>query len=92
MTFLFARGAGVEGGQGINYIRLQLWARESVVGAKDPGEFAMASMELSGQILVAEVDKYNTIIEEEVVKAQKKATVTVFAMLKADVEKLFRKN
>ena len=82
----------MEGGQGSNYIRVHLWARESVVGAKDPGKFVMAAFELTGQILVYKVDEYNTIIEEEVVKAQKKATVTVFAMLKAEVEKLFMKN
>eukprot|EP00090_Calanus_glacialis_P018173 TRINITY_DN2818_c0_g1_i1.p1 TRINITY_DN2818_c0_g1~~TRINITY_DN2818_c0_g1_i1.p1 ORF type:complete len:346 (+),score=156.72 TRINITY_DN2818_c0_g1_i1:98-1135(+) len=89
---VMTRGAGVEGGQGSNHIRVLVWARESVVGAKDPGEFVMAALELTGQILVYEVDKYHTIIEEEVVKAQKEATVSVFAKLKPEVEMLFRSN
>ena len=80
----------MKGGQGSNYIRVHLWARESVVGAKDPGEFVMAAFELTGQILVYEVEKFNTIVEEEVVKAQKEATVDVFAKLNPEVEKLFR--
>jgi hypothetical protein len=92
MTFLFTRGAGVEGGKGSNNIRVLVWARESVVGAKDPGEFVMAALELTGQILVYEVEKYNTIVEEEVVKAQKEATVDVFSKLNPEVEKLFRSN
>ena len=92
MTFLFPRGAGVVGGQGSNHIRVLVWARKSVVGAMDPGEFVMAAMELTGQILVYKVEKYNNIVEEEVVKAQKEATVAVFEKLKPQVEKLFRRN
>ena len=92
MTFFFTRGAGVEGGKGSNHIRVLVWARESVVGAKDPGEFVMAALELTGQILVYEVEKYNTIVEEEVVKAQKDATVDVFSKLNPEVEKLFKSN
>ena len=30
--------------------RVIVWARESVVGAKDPGAFVMAVCELSGQV------------------------------------------
>ena len=71
-------------------IRMIVWARESVVGAKDPGNVAMAVLELSGQVLVYKQDHYNNIEEEEVIIAQKKATSRVFIMLKHDVENIFR--
>jgi len=86
---VMTRGSGVEGGQESKNIRVLVWARESVVGAKDPGQFVMAALELTGQILVYEVEKYNNIEEEEVIKAQKEATVAIFTKLKCDVEKLF---
>ena len=79
----------MEGGQEDNYIRILVWARESAVGAKDPGQIAMAALELTGQIFVFDMEKYNNMEEEEVIKAQKEATVTVFTNLKCDVEKLF---
>ena len=31
--------------------RVLVWPRESVLGAKDPGAFAMAVCELSGQVI-----------------------------------------
>ena len=70
-------------------MRVLVWARESVVGAKDPGDFVMAALELSGQILVYEMDKYNNIVEEEVMEAQRKATVDLFSKLKFEVQELF---
>ena len=70
-------------------MRVLVWARESVVGAKDPGDFVMAALELSGQILVYEMDKYNNIVEEEVMEAQRKATVDMFSKLKFEVQELF---
>ena len=73
-------------------IRMIVWARESVVGAKDTGNVAMAVLELSGQVLVYKQDHYNNIVEEEVVIAQKKATLEVFMKLKHDVENIFRDN
>ena len=82
----------MEGGQGVNWVRLVVWARESVVGAKDPGEFVMAALELSGQVLVYEQEKYNNIVEEEVVISQKEATVKLFMKLEPEVANLFRDN
>ena len=49
----------------------------------------MAALELSGQILVYEMDKYNNIVEEEVMEAQRKATVDMFSKLKFEVQELF---
>ena len=60
-----------------------------MVGAKDPGEFVMAALELTGQILVYEMDKYNNIVEEEIISAQKEATSVVFSNLKLKVKELF---
>ena len=73
-------------------IRMIVWARESVVGVKDTGNVAIAVLELSGQVLVYELEKYNNVEEEEVVIAQKKATVDVFMKLKHDVENIFQDN
>jgi len=50
--------------------RVIVWARESVVGAKDPGAFVMAVCELSGQVLLYEDSAYETITEEQVAAAQ----------------------
>ena len=61
------RGAGISGGDGSDHIRVFVWARVSVVGAKDPGDFVMAALELSGQILVYESDKYNVITEDDII-------------------------
>jgi len=86
------RGAEVEGGMEMNCVRLMVWARESVVGAKDPGEFVMAALELSGQVLVYTQDKFENIVQEEVVIAQKDATERLFKILEHDVENIFMNN
>jgi len=86
---VMTKGSGVEGGLALDHVRVLVWARESVVGAKDPGDFVMAALELSGQILVYEMDKYNNIVEEEVMEAQRKATVDMFSKLKFEVQELF---
>ena len=71
-------------------VRMIVWARESMVGAKNPGNVVMAGLDLSGQVLVYKQDHYNNITEEEVLIAQKKATLDVFIKLKHDVENIFR--
>jgi len=86
------RGAEEEGGMEMNCVRLMVWARESVVGAKDPGEFVMAALELSGQVLVYTQDKFENIVQEEVVIAQKDATERLFKILEHDVENIFMNN
>ena len=85
------RGAGVEGGLGLEWVRIFVWARKKVVGTQgqEPGDFIMASFELSGQVSVFEQEKYDHIKEKEVVKMQEEATVNVFMELHSDVEKLF---
>jgi len=86
---VMTKGSGAEGGLACDHVRVLVWARESVVGAKDPGEFVMAALELTGQILVYEMDKYNNIVEEEIILAQKEATSVVFSNLKLKVQELF---
>jgi len=86
------RGAGEEGGDGLNYVRMIVWARESVNWTKDPREFIMTAAELGGQVAVFEKEKYANILEEEVVTAQKEATQHLFMKLKFNVEKLFKDN
>ena len=66
-----------------------VWARESVIGAKDPGQFVMAALELSGQILVYEEEKYHSIVEDEIVQAQKDATWNLFTKLNKEVVTIF---
>ena len=70
-------------------LRLFVWPRDTVRGAKDPGDFVMAVCELSGQMLVYTQDKYQTIEEEEIVTAMKKAAAGTFERIKQDVEDLF---
>ena len=83
------RGAGEEGGESTDWGRVVVWARESVIGAKDPGNFVMAVCELSGQILVYEEDHYDAVQEEEVEEAQVAATAAVYRRVQAGVKQLF---
>jgi len=83
------RGAGREGGEGTDWTRVIVWARQSVIGAKDPGDFVMAVCELSGQILVYEEQHYHTLQEEEVEQAQLASVSTVYKRIENDVKQLF---
>ena len=83
------RGAGISGGDGSDHIRVFVWARVSVVGAKDPGDFVMAALELSGQILVYESEKYNVITEDDIISAQQNATLSIFNSLMPQVLNIY---
>merc|ERR1719209_2078522 len=61
--------------------RVLVWPRQSVLGAKDPGAFAMAVCELSGQVLVYEESEYNYLTEDAVTAAQVSATENLFEKL-----------
>ena len=70
-------------------LRVIVWPRETVRGAKDPGDFVMAVCELSGQMLVYTQDRFATIEEEDIVTAMRKAAAGTFDRIKPDVEALF---
>jgi len=69
--------------------RVLVWPRESVLGAKDPGAFAMAVCELSGQVLVYEETKYESLTEDTVTTAQIATTENLYKELTPEVIKLF---
>lgn len=70
-------------------LRIIVWPRDTVRGAKDPGDFVMAVCELSGQMLVYTQDKYQTIEEAELVTAMKEAAAGTFERIRPEVEDLF---
>jgi len=84
-----ARSKGSEDGES-NSFRVFVWAREKVVGAKDPGAFLMAVCELSGQILVYQEDRYKTLTESEVAEEQARTVLPVFNRVKASVIEMFQ--
>lgn len=71
------------------YIRIIVWARETVRGVKDAGQFVIAVCELSGQMLVYDHQKYLDIQPEEISMALQKATTNQFRSLHQDVKMLF---
>jgi len=70
--------------------RVLVWPRQSVLGAKDPGAFAMAVCELSGQVLVYEESEYDSLTEDTVTAAQVSATENLIEKLTLEVQELFR--
>ena len=85
-------GAGQEGGLGVDWVRVLVWAREGVLGAKEPGDFVMAVCELSGQVLVYEEAGYERLEEEEVVRVMEAATMEVYMGLEGGVKQLYTDN
>lgn len=83
------RAAGPDGGDAMNHVRVFVWARESIMGAKDPGDFVMAVCELSGQVLVYKEEAYEPLTEEAVADAQRAACHQIFSDKKSQVEIMF---
>jgi len=84
------RGHNSSGAANDNCIRVIVWAREAVRGAKDAGAFVMAVCELSGQMLVYQEEKYQDIDEEEIVTAMKSATLETFNLVFDSVTEIFK--
>lgn len=70
-------------------IRFFVWARQSIVGSKDPGAFVTAVCELSGQILIYTRDIYERITEKDIVEAHTKTCLDTFNKVKPSVLQLF---
>ena len=77
------------GGKELDYVRLLVWARESVDRTKDCGQFVMTATDLSGQVSVFEKEMYNNIMEDDIATVQREVTQQIFRKLKPDVERLF---
>merc|ERR1719186_848005 len=58
-NIFITRGSGLAGGSDLSHVRVFVWARDSVLGTKDPGAFVIAVCELSGQILVYQEEALN---------------------------------
>ena len=69
-------------------VRLFVFAREPVLGSKDPGVNSMAACELAGHILCYQEEAFNTLKEQDLVRDQVSATHRVFDKVKADVAAL----
>ena len=69
-------------------IRIIVWTREAVRGAKEAGDFVIAVCELSGQMLVYTGNKYENITEEEVVTAMRDTVLDTFNRTYEDIKTL----
>merc|ERR550519_198613 len=87
-NIFITRGAGASGGEDLSHVRVFVWARESVLGTKDPGAFVVAVCELSGQILVYQEEAFKSITEEEVAEAQRNACHKIFHSIKSKAEQI----
>ena len=66
-------------------LRIYVWAREKIIGSKDPGAFVMAGCELSGQILCYDEKQFNSVDEAEVARIQRETCSKIFQLVKAQV-------
>ena len=70
-------------------IRILIWARESMFGHKDPGDFSIAVCELAGQMLIYNKEAYATLSEETVIEAHRQTCETAFRAVKTPLIELF---
>jgi len=91
-NIFITRGSGLAGGSDLSHVRVFVWARDSVLGTKDPGAFVMAVCELSGQILVYQEEAFKSITEDQVVEAQRNACHQVFHSVKKKAEQAILNN
>lgn len=88
-NLLITRGSDVSGGDDHSHVRIIVWARETVRGAKDSRAFVMAVCELSGQMLVYDEETYGNISEDEIVRAMGDTVQETYSRTKEDVMNLF---
>lgn len=69
-------------------LRIYVWAREKIIGSKDPGAFVMAACELAGQILCYDEKQFNAMDEAEVTKVQTQTCTATFELVKPQIMKL----
>ena len=70
-------------------IRIIIWARQSIFGHKNPGDFSIAVCELAGQMLIYNKEAYVKLTEETVIEAHKETCETTFQTVKEPIMKLF---
>lgn len=87
-----SRGQDPERKENCECIRIFVWARESVVGAKKSDSFVIAVLELAGQILVFKPEMYESIEEDEISQAQELTVLPVFKRIKDEVIQLLATN
>ena len=71
-------------------IRVFVWARKSVIGNKDPGDFVIAVCELSGQLLIYDRQKFESITQDEIAQALTETCQEVFDRVRPKVIDLFK--
>ena len=68
-------------------IRIVIWARHSIYGNKNPGDFCIAVCELAGQTLIYNEDAFDNISEERVKNAHEESSL--HETVKPAIRKLF---
>ena len=74
----------------INYsaIKIFIWARQSVIGHKQPKDFCVAVCELSGQMLIYTKEAFENMTEDIIIKAHQNTCEEMFNFVKPNVIKL----
>ena len=74
----------------INYsvIKIFIWARQSVIGHKQPKDFCVAVCELSGQMLIYTKEAFENMTEDIIIKAHEDTCEEMFNFVKPKVVKL----
>eukprot|EP00667_Euglena_gracilis_P012337 EG_transcript_12660 len=70
-------------------VRIFVWAREKVAGAKDPAAFSVAVCELSGQVLLYQPADFERVTEAEVAAAFRATCCATFEAVRPRVRELF---
>lgn len=69
-------------------VRITIWARQSVKGYKEPGDFCVAVCELAGQMLIYDQEAYDKIDQDRVAAAHQETCL--HETVKPAIKQLFR--
>jgi len=86
------RGGSAEEPASTNHVRVVVWARERVEGAKAVEDFVTAVVELSGHILVYQEKKYESLCEGDIINAHTSTVQPTFNRILSSVLQLFSSN
>jgi len=83
------RGRNAAGENGSSVIRVFIWARQNVLGAKSSDRFVTAVCELTGQILLYQESHFLNIEEEEIIEALSTSVQPVYNKVVSEVKEMF---
>jgi len=70
-------------------LRIFVWTRETVTGAKDPTAFSTAACELAGQVLLYRHEDFEMLTEDDVVLAHSQACRSLFPLVREHIEGIY---